>query len=545
MSLAIFPVPLMLMLWGAYLWERAAAAEFEERTRRRGGLVIRAGSERDRRIGLLAATGAFWAGVCSLILLAWLTGDLWKLRLLAGWHGWGWGGCAGVLAFAGAASIVVGARFDPARGRRRCAGCWYDFAGAEMSAPCPECGRVHRSERELRRTRRSWRLGAVGMGVLLLSSVVLNGARIVRGGWVGAIPTTVLIAAFEWLPNEVVRRGHPSGETLADRVLRAETYAWQKTWLLARAKSVLSGATTVEVAGRCKDVAPLGSVYAAPRVETVGLLLNDAMRHAGDRQRVTVDAVHFSVMMAAACQQFGWEEWLGANRQRLHELIPTMGMTSGAFLSLIVWRAPLTGEWLVEACAFDRQTAPGFQRYYLNQFVRRIDGIAIWADEQSKGMSAAERAVLLRALGEIGAGGFDWPTRRGTLQQEVREALLAGLWDSEPTVRNAAATALLECTPRHEETRRAIIGALEGQTLDRSALVVAIEAAADGEEFAPWVLCDGGAEDPACRVAAERLLSRARGLPEWERSVERALQRGTLPGQIEAALREESRSLAR
>jgi hypothetical protein len=92
---------------------------------------------------------------------------------------------------------------DRPRGRLRCPKCWYDMKGAKDAAPeppwtCPECGRTIRAHKHLRRTRRKLR---VAVPCLLLLLLALYGwtarDRVIARGWIGAIPTTILMLAAD------------------------------------------------------------------------------------------------------------------------------------------------------------------------------------------------------------------------------------------------------------------------------------------------------------------------------------------------------------
>jgi hypothetical protein len=68
----------------------------------------------------------------------------------------------GAFALAGFLVVVVSLWGDRSKGRRRCPGCWYSMEGLN-ELRCPECGRVSKHEKNLRRTRRSWRWVIVGV----------------------------------------------------------------------------------------------------------------------------------------------------------------------------------------------------------------------------------------------------------------------------------------------------------------------------------------------------------------------------------------------
>lgn len=118
-----------------------------------------------------------------------------------GWAEW-------MLAAGGWALLAVGGMlllwalfWDRSRGRKRCPKCWYDMSGAvarEVDGrevfTCPECGRVVKGERGLRRTRRRW--GWVAFALLLLfvgADARYVRPRIAREGWLAVLPSSVLV----------------------------------------------------------------------------------------------------------------------------------------------------------------------------------------------------------------------------------------------------------------------------------------------------------------------------------------------------------------
>jgi hypothetical protein len=97
----------------------------------------------------------------------------------------------GVLVAGGSIWTARALVWDRARGRRRCAACWYDMAGLP-GLTCPECGRAAGHERRLARTRRYWRRAVVGALVVSVGTAGLLTPRLRRRGWIGAVPTPVL-----------------------------------------------------------------------------------------------------------------------------------------------------------------------------------------------------------------------------------------------------------------------------------------------------------------------------------------------------------------
>jgi DNA-directed RNA polymerase subunit RPC12/RpoP len=79
---------------------------------------------------------------------------------------------------------------DPARGRVRCARCWYDLSGAGTSpVVCPECGKLTTKARQLRRSRRRWR---VAIAALMMTIGVWWADAIVRNGFIATVPAPIL-----------------------------------------------------------------------------------------------------------------------------------------------------------------------------------------------------------------------------------------------------------------------------------------------------------------------------------------------------------------
>lgn len=99
--------------------------------------------------------------------------------------------------------IVLRALFgDRARGRKRCSRCWYEMSSV-ASLTCPECGRTARREASLYRTRRRWRLAALGMLIMALGSTRFAARWIARGDYFPLIPTPILVSwadALDRLP---------------------------------------------------------------------------------------------------------------------------------------------------------------------------------------------------------------------------------------------------------------------------------------------------------------------------------------------------------
>ncbi|MBL9000553.1 MAG: hypothetical protein JNK25_05390 [Phycisphaerae bacterium] len=113
---------------------------------------------------------------------------------------WSWLGWA-VLAI-GLVLSLYGCVADRARGRKRCAGCRYDMNATEANEAgqrvCPECGRKSKNDKELSRPRARRRLVLLGVLIALSGHVFFSVPRIMRSGWIGAVPTTFLAPLTPW-----------------------------------------------------------------------------------------------------------------------------------------------------------------------------------------------------------------------------------------------------------------------------------------------------------------------------------------------------------
>ncbi|MCC6426389.1 MAG: hypothetical protein IT435_06170 [Phycisphaerales bacterium] len=159
-----------------------------------------------------------------------------------------------------AALVCVGWWFDPPRGRRRCPVCWYDMAGqgagpsgGQLSGLCPECGNQANGERSYYRIRRKmglvW-LGAVlGLGVYF--TVKTPGA--IAKGPLAYIPSTLLVAWFEYCPERLVVAGGwgANDATLQSRMVNGELFDWQRAWLMRRAGELIQTSRRPAVIERC------------------------------------------------------------------------------------------------------------------------------------------------------------------------------------------------------------------------------------------------------------------------------------------------------
>lgn len=165
---------------------------------------------------------------------------------------------------------VVGFRFDPPLGRRRCPKCWYDM-NATKGRLCPECGHEVSSERQLYKSRRSRMTIAMAAVPLLVYPIATRVLYAVRVGPIGLIPTTVMVLAWEWLPDKVVGTNRGVGAwgpfqpgTLASRIEVKELWDWQDALLDWRCQQTMRTATNVK------------SMYRASQLPSQGVTLDEA-----------------------------------------------------------------------------------------------------------------------------------------------------------------------------------------------------------------------------------------------------------------------------
>ena len=150
---------------------------------------------------------------------------------------------------AGALLVVPGWRGDRAQGRRRCPRCWYDMSGGGLV--CPECGHDAGAERRLHRGRPRRAVMALGALLVVASLTPLGVIRYQRGGTAALVPTTALIAGAGVLPDRLLwddRGGRTEDWTLAGRVRRGGTWAWQNRWLNGRARRMVMRSETMREA---------------------------------------------------------------------------------------------------------------------------------------------------------------------------------------------------------------------------------------------------------------------------------------------------------
>ena len=145
---------------------------------------------------------------------------------MSGW--WPWQ-LAITLCLAGMVLTGWGLFGDRSRGRRRCPNCWYDMRKTD-SLTCSECGNTVTGEGKLQQTRRRWRWVATGLAVILVGYLLPTTSRIRQSGWLGAVPTTILIPISDWTEELL----DPVAVHLENRVLYEPMWRWQRSWAIRR-----------------------------------------------------------------------------------------------------------------------------------------------------------------------------------------------------------------------------------------------------------------------------------------------------------------------
>jgi hypothetical protein len=179
-------------------------------------------------LGALAIVGGVIAGSCGVYVYRWTCGSDGDIALTL------WNSAAAATAVFWSAVLIWAIRGERSKGRRRCNRCLYDMRGLD-SLTCPECGWQAVEIRDLYRPRRRRRWALVAIFGILSSFVVWGLPRYQRGGIPALVPSTVLIAGFEWLPHGWVLDAGTSRQTWTLQSRRYESlWPWQERWLRAR-----------------------------------------------------------------------------------------------------------------------------------------------------------------------------------------------------------------------------------------------------------------------------------------------------------------------
>ncbi|MBM90123.1 MAG: hypothetical protein CMJ35_00720 [Phycisphaerae bacterium] len=93
------------------------------------------------------------------------------------------------------------------RAKRRCRKCWYDLTGVDGDVTkgpvvCPECGKVHKTKRSMRKTRRGKKWVAAAVMVWAMAYGASVTPKVQKNGWGAAVPRVVLVMSLPFLSEE-------------------------------------------------------------------------------------------------------------------------------------------------------------------------------------------------------------------------------------------------------------------------------------------------------------------------------------------------------
>ncbi len=544
--LMLLPLPVFLLLWGATLFARAAVTAVTTS-------AVAGGWLKSRRFTLVPHTRVQqWCGLLGgpLVMAA-------GVGVFVGGMYWAdrgreveaffqrvtvWTIAAGLVVLLGIAVSIVGLRLDPAKGRRRCPGCWYDFAAMAVGSACPECGRVAKSEGELGRTRRSGRVALIGVGIVALSYVVLVTGKMLSFGWKAAVPTTVLIAGMEWLPDTLIKPtlGAMDG-SLASRIERFELWGWQAEWYTQRQVELVAKTTSVEEAvDRIRMIA--GTAAGVSRFPTH--LIPEAMKLVEGPEPAARTGAEF---LSFAAESPGPETMDAVDRlaPQIIAAIERGGTYASTLARLIHYRAfrPMSDDrWLDGVVRLIGVVKDPAAERTLRLSVGAMSGARPRAKEVMEAWAdSSDAADRLGAALAIGAASFGWNVvpPPGQVEQLVRLAR-----DGDDAVAMAALITMWRQAYASPEMREAMGGVvvytLQYRETGRQTALEAVEMLAASEPaVAVWLLRDEGGFGPPQLAPAVAALRSARQQPEWPEQLRVALESpGLLVAHREAILRE-------
>lgn len=302
-----------LAIWAASLIFRAVALRLEQRAlrRRQAANLIPAPApadlDHDHLVGPLAAIvlaiPIFLSGLV-LVGLAVVLKEQMLNEPMANTIG-------GAVVIAACSLVVIAIAsasaawfFDPSRGRPRCRTCWYDLAAViEPPSPdapfepvrCPECGQLTARTKDLYRTRRKPGLLWLAAIIMLVAYFTYMTPALRKGGVSAMIPSTLLIAGLDWLPDSLIVGDRTSRDCLRIRVSDRRLWTWQQQWLRRSAQELLATADDPQSLHRAitfkRNNAPVPRTHFRALIEG---LLSDDPRVADMSQVILRDFVDYA-----------------------------------------------------------------------------------------------------------------------------------------------------------------------------------------------------------------------------------------------------------
>jgi hypothetical protein len=540
MVVFLLVMPTVLVVWafalawrvGLSLWEQRAAERSVQPRRRQPTRMPRVKSAAGVGLCVLVAVTSFLYGMFSVeksndLLMLWRALDVWMLT-------------AAGIAMVGLGIATAGLTLDPAYGRRRCAGCWYEFIMLASDATCPECGRQAKGERDLLRTRGSRGMVWLGLGMVVMSyaPVGLSNARAM--GVRGVIPTTVLIAGYEWLPDAIIEPRGAAGAgftgTLVERMNGrwARVWEWQDRWFRRKVERRLRRADSLEEA--CRVSMHSGVWYTACPAQLIETALREVE---GNGQSATYALRFFQLAMMSSSSGIGVE--VSRIRATLREAVMTGGVRGRIAAQLLAVHGPDDEE---ASQFFERATGsltPGAHRDNVLGAYGMLVGRTGIGEPTVVGWSESEQVSRRLDAAVVLQGVAAMSQRSGGMRMGWIVVRLVG--DKDVGVADAAM--LVGAGLMTGEYLQALSEAMDGQMMRREvgrqglSEVWRLSDRDDPTRRGVWFLMDEANPARASDKGLASMLSRARADPRWRECLEAAMERGDLPAMHAGPIRAE------
>jgi hypothetical protein len=540
MVVFLLVMPTVLVVWafalawrvGVSLWEQRAAERSVQPRRRQPTRMPRVKSAAGVGLCVLVAVTSFLYGMFSVeksndLLTLWRALDVWMLT-------------AAGIAVVGLGIAVAGLTLDPAYGRRRCAGCWYEFIMLASNATCPECGRQAKGERDLLRTRGSRGMVWLGLVMVAMSYAPVGLSNVRAMGVRGMFPTTVLIAAYGWVPDEWI--GATGGRGLktvqgglVSRIFaRNPPWRWQLNWYQEKVDGRFVAADSIADANRL-----LGQAYTWSETGFPAHLVDDAVRDLSLGGVEANEAAMFLQMMVRLSDPAAAEAAL-KHASELRRALSQPARAGVAAASVLVW---------LDA---DR---PGVAGAIIDEVGRRPRGVV--------------RTQLLTTLGPLAVRDpgareivLAWSTSDDWQVREDAVEVLSGMWSAQGADKSVEVLTVLARLVRDQNVavsdlaislgfaygyawQEPVSAAAEeeiiGREVGRSGLMPIYDRL--GVNGAVWFIVDESDPSRAGDVTLATLLARSRTMADWRSWVEEALSRERIPERQRAALEGELQRL--
>ncbi|MFZ4575208.1 MAG: hypothetical protein ACOYN0_12470 [Phycisphaerales bacterium] len=540
MVVFLLVMPTVLVVWGVALawragvalWERRAAERSVQPRRRQPTRMPRVKSAAGIGLCVLVAVTSFLYGMFSVersndLLALWRALDVWMLT------------GAGI-ALVGLGIAVAGMTLDPAYGRRRCAGCWYEFIMLASDATCPECGRKAKGERDLLRTRGSRGMVWLGLGMVAMSYAPVGLSNVRAMGVRGMFPTTVLIAAYGWVPDEWIGatggqglKAVPGG--LVSRVFsRSPPWRWQLNWYQEKVAARFAAADSIAEANRL-----LGQAYTWSETGFPAHLVDDAVRDLSLGGVEANEAAMFLQMMARLSDPAAAEAAL-KHASELRRALSQPGRAGVAAAGVLVW---LDANREVVAAAIMDEIARRPRGVVRTQLLTTLGPLAVrdpGAREIVMGWSASSDQKVREDAVEVLTG--MWSAQGGDAQGEVLTVLARLVRDQNVAVSDLAISlGFAYGYAWQEPVSVAAEEEIIGREVGRSGLMPIYDRV--GVQRAVWFIVDESDPSRAGDATLAAVLARSRTMADWRSWVEEALSRESIPERQRAALQGELQRL--